>query len=192
MSVGDSSAESPTKSSYGRVIVLVAVIALALGFLFYALPQSTPSTQPTTHMPRSGPISTYPASWGIYSGCLGANTQGNLTTLGLGRITYPNSWNTTTIVTLTQVYGSIIDSSAFVNASSGHGWVVYSWNFVQGGSDSPFPSDYTIVGFFILTNGVSPNGYLTAYYDIQNGEVLLSTPSVTSTLSVVCSATPTG
>jgi hypothetical protein len=189
---GDLSAESPTTSSYGRVIVLVAVIALTLGFLFYALPQSTPSTQPTTHLPRSGPISTYPASWSIYSGCPGSNTQGNTTTLGLGRITYPNSWNTTTIVTLTQVYDSIIGSSAFVNATSGHGWVVYSWFFAQGGSNNPFPDGNTIVGFFILTNGVSPNGYVTAYYDIQNGEVSLSTPSTTVTLTVVCSAITTG
>ena len=111
---------------------------------------------------------------------------------GLTSVSFPNSWSTTTVVTLTQVYDTIIDASAFVNVASGHGWVVYSWNFVQGGSDSPFPSDYAIVGFFILTNGVSPNGYVTAYYDIQNGEVSLSTPRVTSTLSVVCSATPTG
>jgi len=191
MGVVDSSAESPKKSSYGRVIVLVAVIALALGFLFYALPQSTPSTQPNTSLPRSGPISTYPASWGIYSGCPGANTQGNTTTLGLGRITYPNSWNTTTMVTLAQVYDSIVDTSAFENVTSGHGWVVYSWFFVQGGSNNPFPNGDTIVGFFILTNGASPNGYVTAYYDIQNGEVSLSAPSVTSTESVVCSSPAT-
>jgi len=177
------------------LLAVLAVVAVALIAGFYVLLANS-GGQPfgdTTTVPQSGPISTYPASWGIYSGCPGVNTQGSTTTLnGLTSVSFPNSWNTTTIVTLTQVYDTIIDASAFVNVASGHGWVVYSWNFVQGGSDSPSPSVYAIVGFFILTNGVSPNGYVTAYYDIQNGEVSLSTPSVTSTLSVVCSATPTG
>ena len=44
----DSSAETSTKSNYRRVIMLVAIIALALGFLSYALSQSTPPTKPTT------------------------------------------------------------------------------------------------------------------------------------------------
>ena len=48
MSVGDPSESSPTKSSYRRVIALVVVVALALGFLSYALTQSTPPTQPTS------------------------------------------------------------------------------------------------------------------------------------------------
>jgi len=176
------------------LLAVIAVVAVALIAGFYVL-LANPAGQPsgdTTTLPQSGPISTYPASWGIYSGCPGVNTQGNTITLGLGRITYPDSWNTTTIVTLTQVYDAIIGSSAFVNVASGHGWVVYSWYFVQGGSNNPFPNGNTIVGFFILTNGASPNGYVTAYYDIQNGEVSLSTPSMTSTVSVVCSATSRG
>jgi hypothetical protein len=168
MSIGDSSVESPTKSNCQGVIVPLVLIALALlGFYTYAiLPRNQTST---AELPRSGPISTYPASWGIFSGCPGVNTHGNTTTIGLGRTTYPNSWNTTSIVTLTQIYDSIIGSSAFVNASSGHGWVVYSWVFVYGGSTSMPPFSYDIIGYFILTNGVSPNGYVTAYYDIQNG-----------------------
>jgi len=177
MSAGDSSAESPTKSSYRRVIVLVAVIALALGFLFYALPQSTPPTQPSTELPRSGPISTYPASWGFYSSCPGFNTKGNTTTL-------VSVDNTTTPAHLAQVYGSIIASSDFTSVTSGHGWVIYSWVSNEGGSGNMPPYSNDIIGYFILTNGVSPNGYVTAYYDIQNGQV--SVGSETTTVTVVC------
>jgi len=177
------------------LLAVLAVVAVALVAGFYLLLANTggPPFGGTTTVPRSGPVSTYPASWGIYSGCPGVNTQGSTTTLnGLTSMSYPNSWNTTTIVTLTQVYDTIIGSSAFVNVVSGHGWVVYSWDFRQGGSNNPFPNGNTIVGFFILTNSDSPNGYVTAYYDILNGDVSLSTPGVTSTLTVVCSSSATG
>src|SRR5450759_2447741 len=130
---------------------------------------STTSTE-ATGLQRSGPISTYPAAWGLYSSCPGFSTQGNTTTLSnLSIVTYPNSWNTTTIVTLDQVYESIIGSSAFAQTASGHGWVVYSWVFDQGGSTNMPPYSNDIIGYFILTNETSPNGYVTAYYDIQNG-----------------------
>jgi hypothetical protein len=192
MSAVGLSTEHPKKSNNWRLVAIVVVIALAVGILAYVLSQSAAPTQPTTELPRSGPISTYPSSWGIYSGCPGFNTLGNTTTLGLGQVTYPNSWNTTTRVSLVQVYDSVVGSPAFVNTTSGHGWVVYSWSFVQGGSNNPFPNGNTIVGFFILTNGASPNGYVTAFYDIQNGQVSLSAPSITSTETVVCPAETTG
>jgi len=52
----------------------------------------------------------------------------------------------------------------------------------------PYSND--IIGYLILTNGVSPNGYVTAYYDIQNGDVSIG--SVTTTVTVVCPAFTTG
>jgi len=133
---------------------------------------------------RSGPISTYPAAWGLFSSCPGFPTQGNITTLGLGNVTYPNSWNTTTIVTLNQVYESIISSSVFTNVSSGHRWVVYSWSFIQGSSSNLSPNSTDIVGYFILTNAYAPDGYVTAYYNIENGSGALS--SVSTTVTVYC------
>jgi hypothetical protein len=104
-------------------------------------------------------------------------------------VTYPDSWNTTTIVTLAQVYESVVNSSAFVNVASGHGWVVYSWFFDQGGSANMPPYSNDIIGFFILTNGTSPNGYVTVYYDIQNGGVAVS---YQTTVTFSCSTTTSG
>ena len=45
-----------------------------------------------------------------------------------------------------------------------------------------------IVGFFILTSGNSPSGYVTAYYDIQNGAVGVS---YQATVTYSCSTTST-
>ena len=165
------------------LVLTVAVVAmLAGGFYAYAvLPRNQTST---TELPRSGPISTYPAAWGFYSSCPGFNAQGNTTTLGLTPEEYPNSWNTTKIVTLTQIYDSIIDSPAFASVTSGHGWVVYSWVSDEGGSGNMPPYSNDIIGYFILTNGVSPNGYVTAYYDTQDGGVSIG--SETTTVTVVC------
>jgi hypothetical protein len=190
MSAGDSTAESPKKSRNRRLVAIAVVIVLALGFLVYAVTQSTPPTNPTTYLPRSGPISTYPAAWGFYSSCPGFNSKGNTTTLGLGSVAYPNSWNATYIVTLTQIYGGILNDPSFARVTLGHGWVVYSWVFNEGGSGNMPPYSNDIIGYFILTNGASPNGYVTAYYDIQNGEVTLG--NSTTTVTVVCPSFTTG
>jgi hypothetical protein len=97
---------------------------------------------------------------------------------------YPDSWNTTTVVTLGQVYEDIISSSAFTTISAGHGWVVYSWGFIQGGSTNTPSQANDIVGYFILTNATSLDGYVTVYYDIDNGSVAVG--SLTATITVVC------
>lgn len=52
----------------------------------------------------------------------------------------------------------------------------------------PYSND--IIGYFVLTNGATPNGYVTAYYDIQNGQV--SVGSETATVTVVCPPYTTG
>jgi hypothetical protein len=149
----------------------------------FATPTTTTNTT-STESGRSGPISTYPAAWSIYSSCPGFQHTGNTTTLSnLSTIAYPDSWNTTTVVTLSQVYQDIIGSSAFATISAGHGWVVYSWSFIQGGSTNMPPNSNDIVGYFILTNGASPNGYVTAYYNIQNGSVAVSALATTVTVS---------
>jgi hypothetical protein len=51
------------------------------------------------------------------------------------------------------------------------------------------PGSNDIVGFFILTNGTTPNGYVTAYYDIQNGAVAVG---YETTVTVACSTTTSG
>jgi hypothetical protein len=145
---------------------------------------STTNSNITGGLERSGPISTYPAKWALYSSCPGYGTQGDTTTISnLANVTYPDSWNTTTVVSLTQVYQAITRSSAFINDSSGEGWVVYSWNFIQGGSTNIPPNGDDIVGYFIFTNATGPAGYVTAYYDIQNSLVSLSTPETTVTVN---------
>ena len=145
---------------------------------------TTSSFSTSTGLQRSGPISTYPAAWSMYSVCPGFPKSGNTTTLTALPSTYPNSWNTTTLVTLGQVYQDIITSSAFANIAPGHGWVVYSWGFIQGGNFVMPPNSNDIVGYFILTNTTSPNGYVTAYYDTQTGGVALS--ALETTVTVAC------
>jgi hypothetical protein len=185
------------------IVVLISIVVIAAAAIGIAVatirPNSGGSTtslsqtitstgstsSETTDLLRSGPISQYPAAWGLYSSCPGFSTQGNTTTLSnLSIVTYPNSWNTTSIVTLDQVYTSIINSPAFASTTSGYGWVVYSWSFDQGGSTNMPPNSNDIVGYFILTNATSPNGYVTAYYDIQNDSVAVS--SLTTTVTVDC------
>jgi hypothetical protein len=73
---------------------------------------------------------------------------------------------------------------SFMSAASGHGWVVYSWSFEQGGSTGTSPVGDNIYGVFILTNATSPNGYVTAYYDIQNADVIVS--PVTTIVTINC------
>ena len=141
-------------------------------------------TTATTGLQGSGPIDTYPAGWSIFSGCPGSPQTGNTTTLSNLPLSYPDSWNTTTVVTLGQVYGDVVSSSAFTTISAGHGWVVYSWSFIEDGPTTPPQNSDDIVGYFILTNGASPDGYVTAYYDIENGSVTLT--SVTTTVTVNC------
>lgn len=179
---------TPRQRAIGKMAIILGVVAVAIvaaaGVL---LAMNQPNHTNSLGLERSGPISTYPASWGVYSSCPSFQTEGNTTTLPLGVISYPNSWNTTTTVTLDQVYERIVDSPAFAGLASGHGWVVYSWSFVQGGSNNPIPNSDDIVGYYILTDGTSPNGYVTAYYDIQNGNVATSSP--TTTVTVVCPTT---
>jgi hypothetical protein len=114
---------------------------------------------------RTGPISTFPASWT----CHGAinERQGNVTTInGLSGIVYPDLWNTTytKMVSLTDVYTKITNSTVFTNASRSYGWVTASWGF-----DSFL--DHEIHASFILTNGSLPAGYVNSSYDILNGKV---------------------
>jgi hypothetical protein len=121
---------------------------------------------------RTGPISTFPASWTCHGGARNTTNaineqKRNETTINdLSGIVYPDLWNTTytTKVGLTDVYTTITTSPAFTNASQSYGWVTTSWGF-----DSFL--DHDIHASFILTNGSMPAGYLNSSYDILNGKV---------------------
>ncbi len=148
-----------------RSLVAVGLVALAAAAaLLYqsAISIRTPS--------RSGPISTFPASWicsdGAFSAPSNISSGSRTTTNELSGIVYPDLWNTTTRVSLVDVYATIIHSPAFVNVSSGDGWVTTSWWF-----DSAIEHD--IHGEFILTNGTSPVGYVSVSYDILNSKVTI-------------------
>jgi hypothetical protein len=143
----------------------------------------TITTQEGPGLQGTGPISSFPAAW--VASCPGQNTEGNTSTFSnLSQVAYPDSWNTTRVVSLAQIYGGIINSSAFMSVASGHGWVVSSWAFDEGGSSNEPPGSNDIIGYFIMTNGTSPNGYVAAYYDIQTGGVTIGTYQ--TTLTVEC------
>jgi hypothetical protein len=87
---------------------------------------------------RTGPISTFPASWTCFHGQ--QVVKGNITTVNnLSGIVYPDLWNTTytTKVSLTDVYTKITTSPAFTNASQSmagsprHGGSIRSWTTIS-------------------------------------------------------------
>jgi hypothetical protein len=162
------------------IFALVAIIAVAAIALAVESTARAPNpggssvliSSGTAALQRSGPISTYPAAWGVFSSCPGQPKTGNITTFSnLSTNPYPDSWNTTKVVSLGQVYQAIISSPTFMNTASGHGWVVSSWNFIPGASTNFPPNSPDIVAYFIMTNATSPNGYVWAFYDIQTGAV---------------------
>jgi hypothetical protein len=120
---------------------------------------------------RTGPISTFPASWTCHGGAISTTDaineqKRNVTTINdLSGIVYPDLWNTTytKMVSLTDVYIQITNSTVFADASHSYGWVTASWGF-----DS---TDNEIHASFILTNGSLPAGYLNSSDDILNGKV---------------------
>ena len=143
------------------VVFVVAGFALSTAVLSGSFPAP---------FPRSGPISTFPASWicstvGVKN-ATSVNERKATTINELSGIVYPYLWNTTTRVSLAQVYAKIIDSPAFTNVSSGHGWITAAW-----WSDDAIHHD--ILGWFVLTNGTSPVRYVTASYDMLNGKVTI-------------------
>ena len=162
-------------------LFLVLILILAGAYVYLQIRTQTHGTLEGPRLQRSGPVNTFPASWTSFCN---VDVKGNTTTVNsLAGVVYPDLWNTTTTVSLTEVYQRIVDSPAFMNVSSGHGWVTASWGF--GERSGPVYPGYDIFGFFVLTNGTSPDGYVTAYYGILNGRVSVDYQMV---MSVACSA----
>jgi hypothetical protein len=147
------------------IAALLAVAGLSIYTQIDRVATRTSAEQTAAKTQRSGPISTFPAYWTSFCD---PKVKGNTTTKSnLSNVTYPDLWNTTTVVHLAQVSQTIVDSPAFVNVSTGHGWVVASWYF--GERSGPVRPGYDIFGFFVLTKDGSPDGYVTTYYEILNG-----------------------
>jgi hypothetical protein len=114
---------------------------------------------------RSGPTSTYPGSWTCGCGCYGVpeyvTTQVSLNL---------NISQALDHIDLETVYEAVIASPQFVQLSSGHGWVVSSWNAAEDFSSSTGLADMAI-GLFVLTTNNAPDGYVFTYYNLLNGNV---------------------
>jgi hypothetical protein len=114
---------------------------------------------------RSGPTSTYPGAWTCGCGCYGVPEYVN-TQLSLDL----NISQALDHIYLENVYEAVIASPKFVQLSSGHGWVVSSWNAVESSSSSKGVQD-EVVGLFVLTTNNAPDGYVFTYYTLQDGSV---------------------
>jgi len=135
--------------------------------------------------PRSGPISTYPASW---TDVCNLPVHGDITTdnqipsqIGSGFTEYlpPGVAN----FSLSQVYSKIVNSPSFKAISFGHGWVTTYWGLQQE-SGRNFSYMY-VVGQFVIVSAFQPSGYVRAYYNLETGGV---TVNYESGLSASCPA----
>jgi hypothetical protein len=78
---------------------------------------------------------------------------------------------------LSQVYSSIVNSSSFKTASSGHKWVTTNWS-VQEDSGAGSSDVYVVGQFVTFASGIfgdSPEQYITAYYNLGTGTVNVNT-----------------
>ena len=135
---------------------------------------------------RTGPISSFPASW--IDTC-NQTATGNTTTS-----TSALDLNISSIfdhIDLNQIYAQVISSPSFIQQSEGRGWVVTQWYATQeyasqeGGTGISSELDQ-VTGMFILTNNGAPDGYVSAYYNLQNGTV---TTTFASALITNCGTT---
>ena len=142
------------------LVALIGIVAMVsfVGMSVYA--------QYAVSQERSGPISTWPASWSNPCNIPG-QSNGNDTT-NFGNI---HTFNTQGLgnLTLEQLYSRIMNSQSFQSDTSGKGWVTTYWGSqlisVPGYSDS-----YIATTFILLSHGM-PDGYLTTYYNIATASV---------------------
>ena len=123
-------------------------------------------TVPPNNLERSGPVSTFPASW--LQPC-SAGATGNLTT---GVYLNLNSSSSLDHVNINQVYAQILNLSSFASKTVGHGWVVSEWTEIGPSQNSGTAGQ--VVASFILISGEAPSGYLYITYDLASGTVYTS------------------
>jgi hypothetical protein len=142
--------------------MVVLVFGLVFGlFEVYQLAEPPPGA--------SGPISTFPASWG--APCARSD-YGGMTTHNDIQSGLPYAIGVANF-TLSQIYSSIVNSSSFKTASSGQKWVTTGWNLVLD-SDGGNSTVYVVGQFVTFASGIfgdSPEQYITAYYDLGTGAV---------------------
>lgn len=128
---------------------------------------------------RSGPISSFPASWSDLC---------NQTVTGIATTSVSVNLNASSVfdhINLDQIYAQVIVTPSFVQQSEGRGWIVAEW-FASEESGTGVSGELDqVTGLFILTNGGSPDGYIWAYYDLQNG---MATTAFASELTSSCPA----
>ena len=167
------------------LVATVVVVTGVVGFVTYTSgsgPSQTSSTQgpgtvttsstQTSSSPssssgaeRSGPISTYPASW---TDVCGLPVHGNDTTNnGIASSFTPGVAN----FSLSQVYSDIVSSASFENVSIGLGWVTTDWGIQQ--DSGPGGSYEYAVGQFVLLNASEPDGFVQANYNLETGAVAI-------------------
>ncbi len=117
-------------------------------------------TGTTGRQERSGPVSTFPASWA--SPC-GSSSNGNTTT---GVYLDLNGSSDFDHININSVYQQVIDNPTFAYDTVGHGWVVSEWFGIEASND---PADGQVVAAFIQLNGSLPIRYLDAYYQPDGG-----------------------
>jgi hypothetical protein len=125
----------------------------------------------TGNFERTGPTSSFPASW--LNPC-DQSAIGNVTTmteLGL------NSSSDFDHININAFYAQVLNSSGFAYHSVGHGWVVAEWYEIQGSGSNTGDPDQAIA-YFILTSDGVPSGYLYAHYDLVSDTVSVTFASI--------------
>jgi len=152
----------PRRTAIGTAIaVFVMVVVIGSGTVGFATFMSLPHSPSSPGLERSGPLSTWPASW---TDACGLPVSGNDTTNVSELPTGVNA-------TLSQVYSDIVNSASFKNVSTGLGWVTTSW----GNQEDSGPSgSYTyVVAQFVLLDASGPDGYVQANYNVATGGVTI-------------------
>ena len=153
----------PRRTGIGTTIaVAIAIVVIASGTVAFVMYTSLSPPSLGSPFERSGPISTYPASW---TDVCGFPAQGNTTTNNA----IASSFNVGVAnFSLSQVYSKIVNSASFKNVSGGLGWVTTYWSV---GGSGPSGSSENVVGEFVLLNGSLPDGYVQANYNLETGAV---------------------
>ena len=115
---------------------------------------------------RTGPVSTFPASW--LNPC-NESARGNIST---GVYLDLNASSALDHININQVFAQIVNSSSFQYLAVGHGWVVSEW--VESEASGV---DLVIVTFIVTNDGV-PSSYLYAYYNPAGGTVYATSSAI--------------
>ena len=138
------------RSAIGTTVaVVVAIAIIAGGTVAFVMYTSLSTSSSSSGLERSGPISTYPASW---TDC-GAPAHGNTTTDN--QIPSQSASMGAPNLTLSQLYSKIVNSPNFTTTSLGHGWVTNYWG-LQEDSGPGYSYEYVIAQFVLVFRTTPP------------------------------------